>query len=840
MKKILQISFLSFVIGCTSSKNTITTQVPPKVEFEVERLKSPITGEVPSHLRYAYLPKVMGNKDVRSKTKVYPNTWQVVDDKMATLSISKIVYDPNNLKTFYFCTGEGWFNADAARGNGVWKSTNAGETWFHLPSTDSSDFFYCQDIIVHPSTSDVYVATREGGLQRSKDGGNTWEQVLGGGNGSTASRAADLELTADGDIVIGMGIFNTDGIYISKTGDAGSWQKIVTGLPSGGYERLEIATAKSNANVMYVIPQSANTNKIMGVWKSDDKGQNWVQKESPGGDLEMAKVQAWYDLIIEVDPNDENTIVAGGLNLWRSKDGGDSWGQITEGDKRKTTDLQYVHVDQHEIVFQNSDTVYFLNDGGLYRTDNFTQDTPVLYDINTNYNTTQFYSVDMHPSLDGHFVVGGTQDNGTNGSLTDGISEFYLVSWADGGYSAIDYEDPDYVYSTTQEKRVYRNVDGRRDTITNPLITDANTLFINPFIMDATNPQTLYQASNVGVWSLENARTADTSNWKRICRPLGVVTALATSTAAPNTVFFGRTQLPMRIDNANTTDETYIPAFLDKNAELPTNGYINCVVPDDLDKNHLILIYSNYDMNSVYETFDAYADDPTWRSCEGNLPNIPIRWGCFKNGSSYVFYVATELGVYSTDKLDGENTNWQPTNEGLPNLRMDLIKSRKSDNKFVVASHGRGIFVGEANAENNTITWTERGPSNVGGRSRALMIDPNDPTQKKLWAGSVSGGLWVAQNVDSVAQYIEIAGSTELNVFPNPAYNQLLLKFNENNPNAIRVSIYNNLGQLVLQKTVENSGEYLLDINGLANGVLYVNLKQGDEEITKKIIKQTW
>ena len=840
MKYIIYAGIIAFSFGCNIPKSLVSNNVPPKMEFEIERLKSPITGDVPSQLKYKNLPNIMGKKDLKAKTKLYPNTWNVVDDNFATLAISKMVFDPNDRNIFYFCTGEGWFNADAARGNGVWKSTNAGETWIQLASTTSETFYYCQDIIVHPTTSYVYVTTRDGGLQRSTDGGQTWEQVLGGGNGSVANRAADLELTADGNIVVSFGIFNTDGIYISKSGEVGSWQKIVNGLPNGGYERLEIATAKTNANVMYVIPQDGVTNKIMGVWKSEDKGQTWVKKENPGGDLEMAKVQSWYDLIIEVDPNNENTIVAGGLNLWRSKDGGDSWEQLTEGDKRKVSNLQYVHVDQHEVVFQNSDIVYFLNDGGIYKSDNFTADTPIIYDLNANYNCTQFYSVDIHPDVNGAYVVGGTQDNGTNGSLTDGISEFYLVSWADGGFSAIDYEDPKYVYSTTQEKRVYRNVDGRRDTITNPKITDANTLFINPFVIDATNPQTLYQASNVGVWSLENARTADSNSWKKICRPLGVVTAIATSTSAPNTVYFGRQQTLLRIENANTTDETYIPVFCDKNGELPSGGYINNIVIDDLDKNHVIVILSNYDINSVYETFNVYDNDPTWISCEGNLPNIPIRWGCFKNGSSGVFYLATELGVYYTEKLDGENTLWLQTNDGLPNLRMDLIKCRKSDNTFVVATHGRGIFVGKAKPETNEIKWEERGPSNVGGRSRTLLIDPNDAMSRKVWAGSVSGGLWVAENIDSVAKYVEIAGFTSLDVLPNPADNQLLLKFNENNPSSVRIKVYNNLGQLVLAQEVANNGEYNLNVSELANGVLYVNLKQGNEEVTKKIIKQAW
>jgi photosystem II stability/assembly factor-like uncharacterized protein len=825
-------------VGCQQQRfSSQNGAVPLRLTFEQMRLQSPITGEVPSELKYANLPTVMGLNSKNKTTKQYPNTWEPVDDKFASLSVSKISYDPNNLSTYYFCTGEGWFNADAARGNGIWKSNNAGETWTQLVNTANSTFYYCQDLIVHPITSHIYVTTRDGGLQRSKDEGVTWEQVLGQGNGANVDRAADLELTADNEIIVSFGIFNTDGIYKSTSGDAGDWQKLTNGLPIGGYGRIELATAKSNENVMYAIPHNNNDNRIMGIWRSADKGITWMQVTSPGGDLELAKQQAWYDLIIEVDPNDENVVVVGGLNIWKSNDGGATWQQLTEGDKRKASSLQYVHVDQHGVEFKNSDTVYFMNDGGIYRSDNFTSDMPILYAVNANYNVTQFYAVDIHPNANENYVVGGTQDNGTNASTGVGISEFSLVSWADGGYSNIDYEEPKYVYSTTQEKRVYRNVDGRSDTISNPKLSNANTLFINPIILDASDPQTLYQASNLGVWMLKNARTADSNQWKQICRPFGAVSALATSVSAPNTVYFGRSHSIFRIDNADSKDENYTPIFMDKNNELPVGAYINCIVPDDLNKNHIVVIYTNYDVASVFETYDAYEDDPTWTSCEGNLPNIPIRWGCFKNGSSNIFYLATEAGVYYTEKLEGANTVWVENNKGLPNLRMDLIKSRKSDNTFAIATHGRGIFVSEL-GPNNTLDWKERGPNNIGGRTRTILLDPNDPSGQKVWAGNVSGGLWVVQNIDSANAFIVVAGSSSLDVYPNPAESILKLKFNETNEEAVTVKIYNNLGQLILEKIISTRGEYELDVQHLADGILYVRLTQGAEQVTKKIVKQ--
>ncbi len=849
MRNLHYITLLILALGsCVSQSDITAEQAPASMQFEVLRTADPQTGELPSHLKFKYLDKQhLGAQTLNKTERYYPNSWGPVDDQFATLSVTKIAFDPNNTSVFYFCTGEGWFNADAARGAGIWKTIDGGESWSRLASTDTSIFFYCQDIAVHPMTSDVYVCTRSSGLMRSTDGGNSWEQVLGQNNGANVNTASDIELAANGGMFVSMGMSEYDGIYYSETGNSGEWERRMNGFASNVW-RIEIATAQSDSNVIYAIAErrpSGNTrDSIEGIYKSLDQGLNWNAVSLPDGNRKMANVQAWYDLIIQVDPNNPNVVVIGGLNLWRSRDGGQSWQQLTEGDRRKTNStLQYVHVDQHEIIFKNSDTVYFGNDGGIYRCNNFRDEIPYFVNMNQNYNVTQFYSCDIHPSVDDEMVLGGTQDNGSNKSISNGVSEFENVSWADGGFCAIDYEDGDYLYTTTQLRRMFRTYKGVRDTITNPYIQNDNTLFINPMIMDASNPQILYMASDRGLWRFSNARTSTDSAWQKCTRSFGVISAVASSKSTPNNVYIARVvggntnSYPYRIENAHITDDTYIPIPMDRNFELPQGGYINCILVDPRDDNHVLVVYSNYNILSVFETYNANANDPDWVNLDTNLPNIPIRWASFHPENPSVCYLATELGMYYTDSLNGASTVWKKGNNSLPNLRMDMIKYRESDGKFVIGSHGRGIYVGEVAEGSNDINWMERGPNNIGGRTRAILIDPNDPSGRKVWAGSVSGGLWLANNIDSIAQYEEIYFSSALNIHPNPASSYVRLYFNpESDENAL-ILIYNEIGQLISSEELETNAESVrYDIDHLSEGLYFFHLKQGDEELSKKMI----
>lgn len=844
MKKLFV--YLIAVMSAASCSRTMhsveETPAPEHIQFEVLRTSDPQSGEIPSHLKYELIEDIMGEQRYKAE-RLYPNTWSAVDDQFASLAITKMDYDKQDPSIFYFCSGEGWGNADAARGAGVWKSIDAGQSWQRLNSTDSSTFYYCQDLVVHPSTGDVYVATRADGLLRSKDGGASWEYVLNVNNGSSRNEAADIEIASNGDIYVTIGMHSTDGIYYSKSGDAGSWEKRMNGLPTSPLFRIEIATAQRDSNVIYALPESTD-DSIAGVYRSDDMGLNWVELPLPGGNRKLANAQSWYDLIIAVDPNNEDVVVAGGLNLWRSRDGGQNWQQLTEGDRRKNSSIQYVHVDQHEIVFRTSDTVYFTNDGGIYRCDDFTADTPFFFQLNQNYNTTQFYSGDIDPRAGRELLLGGTQDNGSNLSSGDGISDFINISWADGSFCAIDHQDPNYLYTTTQYRRIFRTYKGKRDTLTNPQLRNDNTLFINPISMDPNDPQIIYQASNIGLWRLKNARSSNELQWEKACRNFGLITAIGISKSAPNMVCIARyvtgvsNSIPYRIENAHITDAGYTPVPMDRDQQLPRGAYLNCITIDPENEDHVILVYTNYNVESVFETYNATDNDPDWVSVEGNLPNIPIRWASLHPEDPSICYLATEMGLYYTDQLDGGNTVWQKGNESLPNLRMDMIKYRESDHTFMIASHGRGFYTGSILEGSNDIVWEERGPSNIGGRTRTLLIDPNDASGKKVWAGSVSGGLWVANDIDSVALFKEINQSNELNVHPNPVHGGFVkVYFDPSNQENVQLRIYNKIGQLIYSKEVIRDGDVeRVVIPILTPGIYFFELKQAELRKVKRMI----
>jgi len=850
-------SFLSFVIctlfitwiGLTNNQDDISqdsSNDPNYIDQEWLMTRDPATNSPEGQRLWNFLLSqraLLGGNSFH-KARIYPASWHPVDDFFASLAVQRIVYDPSNTQVFYFCTGEGWNNADASRGSGVWKSVDGGETWNQLSSTLNDSFYYCHDMLVHPVTADVYVCTRYNGLMRSKDGGNSWSQVLGVANGSVQNSTTDIDITADNELVVCIGNFSTDGIYFSATGNAGEWEKRGNGFPKNT-RRIVISTAPSNANYMYAIPlssSSSDSNRIIGVFKTVDKGMNWTATSLPGGDRDLSRVQGWYDLIIKVDPNDENTVLIGGLNIFRTKDGGDNWQQLIEGRRRQKTTLQYAHVDQHEMVFKDSDTVLFGNDGGIYRCNNMTADTPFIYPINDNYNVTQFYTCATEAQKASTRVIGGTQDNGTLGSTEGGISHFDQLSWADGSYCNINATDPNIYFTTTQYQRMYRFRKDGIDTISNPKLNNRNTSFINPIEMDPNNSELLYQLSAIGLWRMSNSSIDTKDDWVQASRSFGSFTAIGISTKPANIAYIGRSAggRVYRIDNCNTTDENYFPINCDPKGQLPSDAYASCVAVDPTDANHVLVTYSNYGIESVWETYNGMAASPDWQSVEGNLPDIPIRWAVLHPKNPKVCYLATEAGVMMTTNLDTSNTVWTLITEGLANLKVNMIRLRHSDMTLVAATHGRGLYTGKIQ-DDYSVVWEERGPMNVGGRTRTLVFDPNDPTGKKLWAGSVSGGLWRISNYDSAQTYYdETTVDFVVKIGPNPVFKRdVNIHISTNQSRKVLIELYKINGEVLeIQEVDLTKGEHTLKLNleQAAAAMYLLRVSSGEEVRVFKVL----
>ncbi|GAA4741539.1 hypothetical protein [Flavisolibacter ginsenosidimutans] len=635
--------------------------------------------------------------------------WNKVSDQFDNLAVSTIAQQANNPAKMYFGTGEGYFNVDAVQGFGIWRSLDNGTTWQHLPSTTDGNFRTVQKIVV-TNNGYVYAATTPGGIMRSKDGGITWEKVLGGGPG------ADLEIAANGNLWASIGIFSPGSVWTSATGDAGSWtNKTPPANATNGMQRITIACAPSDANTVYVLGHDGNSNDCNNIWYSNNAGTLWTPRVAPLVTDQVATApnftrgQAWYDLPVAVDPNNPLSLVIGGVDLHRSIDAGATWIHISKWYNSIATAyplLPVVHADQHAIVFSpgSSDKILFGNDGGIFLSPNI---TAALSDVtvatvnakNNGYNVTQFYAVAQHPANQNYFLA-GAQDNGSQkfsgGTGTQATSE---ASGGDGAFCHIDQQDPNYQFTSYVYNNYYRSTDGGV-TFNSTVSNSSNGSFVNPTALDNTSKMLYADYTTVstrvggqfGRWDTRSSSTSmdaiTVTNFANAS-----VTHVAVSPNVANRIYFGLSNgRIVYVDGANTASGTVAGTIVRTGT-----GSVSGIAIEPGNEAHMLITYANYDVQNVLETFDG---GTTWTNVEGNLPNMPVRWVVFNPSNYHQAFIATELGVWSTDNLAGTSTEWNPTNGGFANVRVDMLKI--VGNQMAAATHGRGLFTttlaGTANA----------------------------------------------------------------------------------------------------------------------------------------------
>lgn len=611
--------------------------------------------------------------------------WEVVDDYFNNLAIVTIAAHPSYPDTLYFGTGEGFYNVDAVRGEGIWRSTDGGNSWSQLSSTANSNFYYVQKIVID-SSGTVYAGTRSG-VYRSDNRGSSWTKILGGGTGLSGSTniCGDLELSITGDLYAAMGlIFTSDGIYKS-TNKGSTWSKIYTS--SSNEQRIEIACSPLSDTTIYGVTQRADNYKALKIIRSTNGGSSWTDLSPPtstvDGDTFSAR-QAWYNLILTVDPNNQSNLYIGGLDLYKSTNAGNSWTQVSHW--YGGGGYPEVHADHHAISFMpgSSDTALFGNDGGLYLTRNATSSTPAFIRKEDGYRTTQFYSLALHPDRFEDYYLAGTQDNGTQRIRSAGIANADEVTGGDGGFCHIDQQQPDTQITAYTNNNIYISTNGFQSYTS---VNDNTGRFINPSDYDSDN-KILYSArgnnellrrSNIG-GTLSSA-TFSLSGF-------GQVSAVTVSPNISSNVYIGSSSGKLfKITNANSGS----PSVSDiGSASFPGAGYTSCVAIQKGNENHLLVSFSNYGVNQVWESTNGGTN---WTVVDGNLPDMPIRWAVFSPIGGDSAILATELGVWSTDNLNGSSTVWgRTTDDGMPSVRVDMIKVRYSDSLIVAATHGRGIF----------------------------------------------------------------------------------------------------------------------------------------------------
>ncbi|MEM7298629.1 MAG: Ig-like domain-containing protein, partial [Bacteroidota bacterium] len=635
------------------------------------------------------------------------SSWVNVDDFLSSLAISDISYDPNNTTTFYAGTGEGYIAGNGGggvAGAGLYKSTDAGSNWTLLSSTTGPDFRYITKVLVSPSSSAVLISTREsineggsGGIFRSTDGGDTWTEVIDG-------RGADLELASNGDIYASTGIGSGSGQVWRSTDDGVNWTEVTP--PGGSPLWIELAVAPSQSSEtsstrIYALAQDAGTRtSVTWFQRSDDGGSTWTDLDIPNNRnqdctesaSDFTRGQAFYDLIVKVQPSNADVVTIGGIDIYRSTTAGTNMELISYWTGACD---DFVHADQHEAAYRPGfpNEAVFGHDGGVsYSADVGNPSADPAFDTrNNNYSVTQFYAMAARNEAGSNNMLAGSQDNGTQRLSEGNGSTANQAVGGDGAFCHIDQTDGSFQIASVQFNSVFHSSNGGV-SFTRLTNQDQSHGFINPTDLDNQSHILYTNGAGNEYMVIRDINSNSPSAAEFISVNVGTISHINADSEVDNRLYIGSRQGDIfRIDDAHTTS----PTVTEITGNITSPGNVSSV-SIGATEDQLLATFSNFGVTSVWLTVDG---GTTWTNKDEaahGLPDIPVRWSLFNPNNSNEVLLATELGIWSTTDILADNPGWEPTSTNLANVRCDMLQYREADGNVFVATFGRGIFSTDA------------------------------------------------------------------------------------------------------------------------------------------------
>jgi hypothetical protein len=879
-----------------------------RAQWELKRLADPATGTIPDNMRQkelafaATLPNdaQLGNRmaalniqnrgpwnvggrtrafavDVNNENRLLAGScsggmwlsidggasWNMTTTNSQLKNATCLTQDkrPSHTNTWYYGSGEAYgASASAASngyylGDGVFKSTDNGQTWQPLASTAAgiaSSFStgwqlvwnIANDMSAPDSTEEVYAAIY-GAVYRTINGGTSWTAVRGGGSYFT-----DVAVTTTGVVYATLSDDGSQkGIWRSSNGTA--FTKITPDSFPTSYNRIVMGIDPNNENVVYFLANTPGFGKVTynylgtpewnSFWKytyisgdGDSAGGAWqdltINLPNTGGQFDKWSVQGSYDMVVKVKPGSPNTVFIGGTNLYRSTSGfQDSTSTSFIGGYEQFSALPIInsyanhHPDQHIVEFlpSNPDIMFSANDGGVFKTLNNTASPLVWESLNNGYLTTMFYTVAVdHATPGNNIIIAGAQDNGswyTNSS--NPTAPWVTPRGGDGSYCAIADNQAYYYFSIQNGKMMKATLDAAGNKTAYARIDPiglTNPEFINPYTLDPNNNNIMYLAGGKYLWRnhdlsaipLINNWDSISTNWTQFNDSVPVANATVTAVTAcktpANRVYYGTSKRDIfRVDNANTGMPTPVNiTSTTTGATFPSNGFVSCIATHPNDGNKLIAVYSNY---SVYSMFYSSDGGTTWAKCAGNLEatssgsgNGPsIRWvSILPVADGTVYLAATSTGLYATDSLNGVSTVWvQQGINTIGNSVCDMLDTRISDGLVVIATHANGIFSANITSVNDIVTVQD-----IASSKTELVLDN----------------------------------------YPNPAIESTTIRFLTAKSGKVNLQVIDECGRLVKvlldKQMAAGEHELMLDASSLSRGIYYYTLTADNKRRTKKLI----
>ncbi|MDJ0839200.1 MAG: hypothetical protein QNK37_21970 [Acidobacteriota bacterium] len=608
------------------------------------------------------------------------NTWMCQWHDEASMNIGALAIDPNNADLLYAGTGEANLSADSYPGVGLYRSVDGGKTWHILASSEGTGVPTRIGIIaVDPFDSNHlmlggvgYSNSEPGGLYQSKDGGLTWKRhdFISAGN----YWCHDI-VFHPGDQGTVYAVCNDRGLLagIWRTQSSGNtWKQMKRGLPTQGrFGRGALAIAPSNPDVMYC--QVDFQGMVQGIYKTSNGGSNWADVS---GIHFRDERQMFYNNTIAVHPKDPDHVICGGVDLHRSKDGGKTWEQVTVWSDQRGTP-KYAHADHHRLIMpaSNPGLIYDCNDGGL---DISTDGGSTWQNRSNGLAITMYYDLAVAPS-NAQYFGGGTQDNGTNISVTGSADDHFMILGGDGGWMVFDPTFENRLFASFYNFNIYRFENGWQNVSPPASQSEKGSIWMCFIVMHPTNAQILISGTS-RVWRTLNGG----NSWQPVSGSLdgSSITAIEIAEADPDVVYVGTENGGFfRSTNGGNTWTADLSS-----ATLP-GKVITRIAAHPTDANHVIAVTGGYGNRHAFRSLDG---GQSWADIDrGNLPDAPHGGLVFDPQNPDHLYVGSDAGVFFSPN---RAATWENMSTDMPNSQVIDLVLHRGTRKLYAATYGRSIW----------------------------------------------------------------------------------------------------------------------------------------------------
>jgi hypothetical protein len=600
-------------------------------------------------------------------------TWTTTTDDLPSLGVSAIVVDYSAPDHIFIGTGDR-DHGDAA-GMGVYKSTDAGMTW--NPSKTGMENLTVREMVQHPANPLLFLAATSGGVYRSVDGGGYWSRSIVGDFKDIRFKPGDPAIVYAA----------ANAAFYRSTDNGVTFTHITAGLPSA--QRGVIGVSQANPAFVYLL-MSNNQSGYQGLYRSTDAGLTFLARSTSPNILDYTcdgsatGGQGWYDLALAVNPSNADELYTGGIDVWKSADGGVTW--VINSHWWGYCGVPPVHADCHYLAFSPlNGTLYACNDGGLFGTSDHGATWPFFSETMT---IGQIYKLGIARTVRDK-VINGFQDNGTYIYTADG---WLQAGGGDGMECAVDAIDAAYTFHTIYSGDIYRKYNNTGQSHIAGYGVNGITEYgawVTPFLLCKSNHRHMF-AGYDNVWRCNDVLSDTGITFEPISYNLGgsnsfTMTALEQSEANPNLLYAMRSDRKLFRTN-NCLDVN--PVWTDLSSSWPSALTGKSMAANPFNPDVLYMTAGT----RVYKSTNQGAG---WLDITGGLPSVSLNTVvCYKHVAD-ALYLGTDAGVWYSDGTTG---GWVPFNQGLPanalvtELEIWYDNDTATHDVIMASTYGRGLW----------------------------------------------------------------------------------------------------------------------------------------------------